>query len=484
MSLLSMVGLLCVREWSLNVFSESAWTLFHLRTSHLDGRNVAASMRRDSPRKWSLPVFAGLWILTVTGSLSAQQPAFQARFSDLPEPFIGPPIVTVANTRTVPYCCRPPIASAYPADSCAPSGAAPIAEFPDSPAAPWSAANTPANDPYQSLAGHPAASSAHPNGKTGTALDSLPSFRGIKGIKNLPGGVGTLLMANPHVGETWYPEESTNQPGTSMSIDRTYFQAGVPVYTNGTDTIVFTSHYDAMNIHTNAILPTTNQPFPNQLFNIAFGANVFHQFDNGNVGGLVLDFGSASDVPFHSSGQILASGTAFLLVPHDDRSAWFFGVNASTNSQVLFGLPIPGGGYFYNPSDDFQAIIGFPFSVLSWKPAPDWQLQYVYAFLTTMHARAVYQPTNDWQVYAGFDWTNENWRRVDQPVSQDHFFYYEKRLAAGWLWWFRPNVGLEIASGYAFDRYFTETDGFQLVGTNTVRIGSGPFISAQIDVRF
>jgi hypothetical protein len=25
-----------------------------------------------------------------------------------------------------------------------------------------------------------------------------------------------------------------------------------------------------------------------------------------------------------------------------------------------------------------------------------------------MHARTVYQPTPDWQLYAGFDWTNEN----------------------------------------------------------------------------
>jgi len=323
-----------------------------------------------------------------------------------------------------------------------------------------------------------------PRGKTGTPLDSLPSFRGIKGIKNLPGGVGTLLMANPHVGATWYPEQSTDQPGTSLSIDRAYFQGAVPVYSNGKDTVLFTSHLDQMNVHTNAILPTTKQTFPNQLFNIAFGANVFHEFDNGYVGGIVFDAGTASDVPFHSSGEMLASGTAFLLIPDGQRNAWFFGVNASTNNQVLYGLPIPGGGYFYNPSDDFQAIIGFPFSVVSWKPAPDWQLQYVYAFLTTMHARAVYQPTDKWQLYGGFDWTNENWRLVDRPNPGDHFFYYEKRLATGFLWWFRPNYGLEVAGGYAFDRYFTEVDGFQLVGINTVRIGSGPFLSAQFDIRF
>jgi len=321
-------------------------------------------------------------------------------------------------------------------------------------------------------------------GKTGTGLDALPSFRGIKGIKNLPGGVGTLLMANPHVGFTWYPEQNTDQPGTRLSMERYYFQAAVPVYSKGADTFVLTSHFDETSVHTNAILPTTMQAFPSNLFNIAMGVNYFHQYDSGKVGGVVFDVGSASDKPFQSGREILASGTAFLLTPRDENSSWFVGVNASTNSQVLYGIPIPGGGYFYHPSENLQAIIGFPFSVISWKPSTDWQLQYVYAFLTTMHARAVYQPTQKWQAYAGFDWTNENWRRAERVNENDHFFYYEKKLATGFLYWFKPNVGFEMSGGYAFDRYFSEIDGFKLVGDNTVHIGASPYVSAQIDIRF
>lgn len=425
-------------------------------------------------RSFSL-FFAGL-LLTGGSNLWAQltypsvfPTAFQPVFSD------GDECWTATARGNV--CCPP---------ACTATGQYATWAPPASPPSPWSLMPSQTAPQYPYCVRDPAEAfdPTASQGKTGTILDNLPSFRGIKGIKNLPGGVGTLLMANPHIGATWYPTQSTDQPGTALTIQRNYFQAAVPVYSNGRDTVVVTSHLDEMNVNTNAILPTTNQPFPGQLYNVAIGTNIFHQFDNGNVGGLVLDVGSASDVPFHSTSEILASGTAFLLIPRDDHSAWFVGVNASTNSQVLYGLPIPGGGYFYNPSENFQAIFGFPFSVISWKPARDWQLQYVYAFLTTMHARAVYQPTNNWQLYAGFDWTNENWRRVDRPQSADHFFYYEKRLSAGYLWWFRPNVGFELSGGWAFDRYFTEIDGFQLVGNNTVRIGAGPFVSAQFDVRF
>ncbi|MEI8018130.1 MAG: hypothetical protein WCH39_07995 [Schlesneria sp.] len=320
--------------------------------------------------------------------------------------------------------------------------------------------------------------------KTGTGLDSLPSFRGIKGIKNLPGGVGTLLMANPHIGMTWYPEQNTDQSGTTLAMERAYFQGAVPLYSTGAETFMLTAHVDTTLIQTKAILPTTMQTFPTQLFNVALGVNYFHSYENGNVGGIVFDMGTASDKPFQSGRDMLASGTAFLLMPQDEKSAWFIGANASTNSQVLYGIPIPGGGYFYHPSEDFQAIVGFPFSVVSWKPARDWQLQYVWAFLTTMHARAVYQPTAAWQLYAGFDWTNENWRLAERVNERDHFFYYEKKLATGFLWWFKPNVGLEIAGGWAFDRYFTEVHGFKLMGDNTVNIGSGPYLSSQIDIRF
>ena len=320
--------------------------------------------------------------------------------------------------------------------------------------------------------------------KSGTGLDALPSFRGIRGLKNLPGGVGTLLMSNPQVGGSWYPEQNTDQAGTTLSMLRTDIQGAVPVYSKGPHTFLLTGDVETTHVNTTAILPTTKQMFPQDLFNIAFGGNYYREFDGGKIGGIVFDIGTATDKPFQSGRDALISGTAFLLMPQDENGDWFIGVNASTNSQVLAGLPIPGGGYFYHPNDNFQAIMGFPFSVFSWKPARDWQLQYVWAFLTTMHARAIYQPTKHWQAYAGFDWTNENWRLSERVDPDSHFFYYEKRLATGVLYWIKPNVGLDLATGWAFDRYFSEIDGFELKGDNTVEIGSGLFVSARIDVRF
>lgn len=328
----------------------------------------------------------------------------------------------------------------------------------------------------------PSASPSNP--KAGTGLDSLPSFRGIKGIKNLPGGVGTLFMANPHASFAAYPSQSTDQPGTSLSMNRYDFQGAVPLGNYGPHTFVLTGDVEVTSVSTNAILPTSNQAFPSAFYNISMGMNYFHQFESGTVGGFVFDIGSASDKPFESSRDLLASGTGFLLIPHTEQGSWFVGVNASTNSQVLHGIPIPGGGYFFHPNDDFQAVVGLPFSLISWKFTRDWTFQFVYAFLTTTHTRISYQPTQKWQIYAGFDWTNENWDRAERQNEEDHFFYYEKKLALGYLWWFHKNVGLDISGGYAFDRYFTEVNGFSLKGDNTVNVNSGAYVAAQLSLRF
>ena len=320
--------------------------------------------------------------------------------------------------------------------------------------------------------------------KSGTAIESLPSFRGIKGIKNLPGGVGTLLLSYPQVGYMWYPKQNTDQSGTSLSMERYDVQGAVPVYNTGVDTWLLTADFDTTTIRTNAVIPTTSQKLPSHLYDISLGGNYYHAFESGKMAGLVFDVGSISDKPFESGRDIMASGTGFLIIPRNESSSWFLGIHASTNSQVLYGIPIPGGGIFYHPSDDFQAIAGFPFTLVNWKFAPDWQLQYVYAFVTTMHARTVYQPTPDWQMYGGFSWTNDNWDRAGRMVADDHLFYYEKKLSLGFLWWFRPHVGLEVAGGWAFDRYFTELNGFQIRGDKTIDIESGPFLSSEIDIRF
>ena len=315
---------------------------------------------------------------------------------------------------------------------------------------------------------------------------AFPRLPGLRGVRGLTGVIGNLMQTNPHVGGAWYPDQPVQGQPTSLGMVREFFQFQAPVWSNGDDTLVFSSHVQSTNISTGAILPTTHQAFPDQLWNIWLGTNYFHVFDNGMVGAMLFEGGSASDKPFSALRNDSFAGTGLLIMPQDDRNAWIIGLQASTNSQVLYNLPIPGAAYLYNPNDQFQAIMGFPYSALNYRPVEHIQLQLLYMFLTTVHARVSYQPNNNWQLYGGFDWANENYARAERLNSGDRFFYYEKRLLAGWQWWWSRHFAVELVGGYAFDRYFVEDNGFSfsVSGFNRVNVGSGPFAALQLDYRF
>jgi hypothetical protein len=209
-------------------------------------------------------------------------------------------------------------------------------------------------------------------------------------------------------------------------------------------------------------------------------------FDNGVIGAALFEAGSASDEPFTAMRNNSAAATGLMIIPHGDRDAWILGLQVSTNSQVLYNIPIPGAAYLYSPNDDFQAILGFPYSAINYRVQKDVQLQLLYMFLTTVHTRVAYQPTNDWQVYVGFDWLNENYALANRVDSGERFFYYEKRFIGGWQWFFTKHLAVEIAGGYAFNRYFDTSTGFNfsLSGPNRLDVGSGPFGTLQLDYRF
>jgi hypothetical protein len=314
----------------------------------------------------------------------------------------------------------------------------------------------------------------------------FPRLPGLRGVRGLTGVIGNLMQTNPHVGATWYADEAVAGQPASLGMTREYFQFSAPVWSNGDDTLVFSTHVQNALVNTGAILPTTHNPFPNQLWNVWAGVNYFHEFDNGVIGAMIVEAGSASDKPFSAARNDSAAGTALAIIPQGDRDAWILGVQASTNSQILYGIPIPGAAYLYSPSDDFQAIIGLPYSAINYRLHEDFQFQFLYMFLTTIHTRAIYKPADDWQAYVGFDWTNENYARADRQVSADRFFYYEKRVLAGWQWFWSRHLAIELVGGYAFDRYFVESNGFSfsLTGTNRVDVGNGPFVTVQIDYRF
>jgi hypothetical protein len=318
-----------------------------------------------------------------------------------------------------------------------------------------------------------------PNLEAAAAGGRFGSFGGLGGL-GLPGG-GLGPSANYHV--IWLPTQRvTNEVGTHLGFVEQDLGLSTPLWRCDSDVLLGRVSVRSQLLDTNALLPNREQLFPQELWNISLGITEVHTFDNGWTGGLSVSGGTASNKPFESTKELNANVLAFLRIPVREADAWNFSLAYSPLSQLPF--PIPGVSYFWHPSDRFYANIGLPLQV-HYRPLNDLSLDLSYMLLTTVHARATYRLAEPVRAYLGFNWINEGYHLTSETTSADRFFYYEMNLVAGVRWTVTPYALLDISTGYAFDRFYTEGQLFGSGGNaSRVDINPGPFLSGQFSLRW
>jgi hypothetical protein len=280
---------------------------------------------------------------------------------------------------------------------------------------------------------------------------------------------------------TWLPDESVHGQPTNFGLVQHDASVRAPIWQDECDEFSATAHVRAEIINTGAILPNTGQPFPDELWDVRFGATYRHLFENGWIAGGGFNFGSASNEPFHSVNELTVGVNAFLRIPSREHNAWLFSLSYSPTAELNF--PLPGVAYLWAPSEQFRMNIGLPFMVW-YRPTEDLTLEASYMLLTTIHARATYRVCQPVRVYLGFDWANQSWFIVPRPDDKDRLFYYEKRLSVGAV----TNIGhtfvLDVSTGYVFDRFYFEGQHYSDRHFNRVDIDGAPMLSFQAQLRW
>jgi hypothetical protein len=233
--------------------------------------------------------------------------------------------------------------------------------------------------------------------------------------------------------------------------------------------------------HTNAILPDTGQPFPQDLWSVRIGTTYRHEFENGWITGTSLSIGSASDQPFHSVNELTGGVNLFLRIPQGEHNAWLFTLNYSPTAELAF--PVPGVAYLWQPSDRLHVNVGLPFMVM-WRPLDDVTLDVSYMLIRTVHARATYRICRAASVYVGYDWNNESWYLVDRPDVHDRFFYFEQRVSAGVRGHLWKMATYDLSGGFVFDRSFFEGKNSNSQNFNRVDVGDAPILSVRFGIGF
>jgi hypothetical protein len=207
------------------------------------------------------------------------------------------------------------------------------------------------------------------------------------------------------------------------------------------------------------------------------------QLGDGWSWGVTLNLGTASDKPFNSLAEATISTLAFVRKPSTDQNAWLFYVVSTSNGQLGRNIPVPGVAYEYHAAL-LTAVVGFPFVTIDYHPAKQWQFEFNYGALTDVLARTSYHLTDHARLFADFEWANQEWFRAARRNSNTQLFMYEKRLESGFGWKVQQRVDFRLSGGYAFDRFFVESNGFGFGGRNRVNLAPGAFGIAQFELKY
>ena len=279
---------------------------------------------------------------------------------------------------------------------------------------------------------------------------------------------------------TFYPAEDVKGQYTDFKLFEHQASVGVPLYQDDRREWSLSSNLNYQKIETGAILPDTGQKFPGELWNVNLGSSYRQLLSNGWISGISLSVGSASDRPFASIDETVVTTNLSVRVPAGGRNAWLFLVNFSNNREFLNYIPIPGVGYWYEPNNRVQAMIGIPFVFLRVKPYENLSFDLFYLPINTVHAGATLRVSRPVQLYTAFDWATQRYFLADRQEQKDRLFYYEKRISAGIRIHVADPVTLDLSGGYAFDRFYFEGENYSDTGRNRVDLADGPFFWARV----
>ena len=304
---------------------------------------------------------------------------------------------------------------------------------------------------------------------------------GMGGISGSPmGGMGGPSGGGrPVYAYSFYQPSSNlrNQPGT-LAARGEGFAVGVPIgkWLNGIWILNTRVEHDAF--QTDATLPGTTQPFPDELWNINLGLMHIHPFDNGWTLGGMVGFGSSSDQPFASIREVNANVLAFLSIPNGERDAWNFSLFYAPLGQLKY--PIPGIAYGWRPNDQLQMNIGIPFS-LTYRPTETVSFNMSYLPLTNANATLRWMPNDLWTLYGGYLTHSQGYELADRTDNQQRFFNFDQRLTTGLQRALGKGFFLDFSAAYLFDRSYFLSDSFFGSGAERLRIDPGAQLMLRLE---
>ncbi|TWT39291.1 DUF6268 family outer membrane beta-barrel protein [Blastopirellula retiformator] len=233
--------------------------------------------------------------------------------------------------------------------------------------------------------------------------------------------------------------------------------------------------YDQLNIDSDAFLPDTGIPLPDNFYQLNFGVTHIRTLDNGWQAGGNLTIGTATNKPFDNIDDMTMSGLAFVNIPwNNERDAWNLSLFYSPTSQLPF--PLPGVAYLWRPSEQFEMNIGVPFA-LKYRPTERRTFSFTYTPLTNVNVLLEQELGANLVAYGGYSVNNKIYLLSERTDNDDRFYFFDQRLTIGLKRQLPWGLSADLSAAYLFDRKVFQAQGFSSDRTDEFGIDPGGLIS-------
>ena len=236
--------------------------------------------------------------------------------------------------------------------------------------------------------------------------------------------------------------------------------------------------FGRLELATDAILPDSLQPVPDQLWLVETGVmHVRPLASGGSLGGTFL-FGSASDRPYAAGRDLTLMAVAFYNRPaRNDRDEWSFSVFYSPTSQLPY--PLPGAAYVWRPDATLEAKIGLP-AAIEYRPDDDWTFTANYFPLVNFAATARRRLAENLAFLAYYRTDTQIFFLADRLLNDERLYVFDQRAAVGIEQSLARGFALEFTAAYLFDRKLFQGTNFTSGRTDVVAFDPGLGLSLQL----
>ncbi len=282
------------------------------------------------------------------------------------------------------------------------------------------------------------------------------------------------------IGGFWAPAVAVEGQSARLGINAEYARVSAPlgIPVEGKPIWIAIAKFGRLELATDAILPDSSQPVPDQLWLVETGVMHVRPLEGGGTLGGTFLFGSASDRPYAAGRDLTLMAIGFHNRPaRNDRDEWSFSVFYSPTSQLPY--PLPGIAYVWRPDETLEAKIGVP-PAIEWRPTEDWTFSANYFPLVNFNATARRRLADGLFLLAYYRSDTEIYFLADRLRDGERFYVFDQRAAAGLERVLGRGFSLEFLGSYLFDRQLFQGTNFSSGRIDQVRFDPGLGLSLQL----